>query len=560
MGCCNDTNAVVPAIGTPDAHSHVNYVKGMVLGVADYSQEFAYLIGRSEWMARDLLGYGTTSGLRVTVEDDGANGPRIHIAAGSALAPSGKMICVGRDQCGSIQSWLGKPENGRAVDARVSGSPPDPTITVYVTLCYRDCAIAPVPVPGEPCRSEEALMQPSRIADDYCLDFRLDPPEQWEADAIAAFSGWLDDIADEGPASPPLAEADWAPAIRAALNDITGAVEHTSPPPASPPIPPLPPGVTADDFDAFLRLAYRIWITEYRPLVMARACDGTGGAHDDCLLLAAITVPVSHVGTNAEAGWSVEGGISGISIDERRRPLIAPLHLVQTALGIMTEGDGGPLLSPPPGPPGPQGNPGDPGGIGPAGATGPQGPAGPQGPQGPQGEQGPPGTGGGGPAGPPGPEGPQGAVGPQGVPGEAGPAGPAGPTGPAGETGASGEQGATGPAGPIGPVGPAAADGPFRLRIEVGNGRIQLNEKLDVFVANKPSEVILPSAKDEATGGGKGRVFTIRDLNTRVTVRPQDNDTLPDAPNLNRFDFSENRAFTFISDGESRWFIIADKA
>jgi hypothetical protein len=560
MGCCNDTIAVVPTIGTPDPHQHVNYVKGMVLGVADYSQEFAYLIGRSEWMARDLIGYGTASGLRVTVEDDGSNGPRIHIAAGSALAPSGKMICVGRDQCGSIQGWLDKPENSRAVAARVSGSPPDPAITLYVTLCYRDCAIAPVPVPGEPCRSEEALMQPSRIADDYCLDFRLTAPEQWEADAIAAFSGWLDDIADVGPASPPLGEDQWAVAIRAALGIITGDVEDGSPPIGSPPIPPLPPGVSTDDFDAFLRLAYRIWITEFRPRVMARSCIGGGGTHDDCVLLAAITVAVSHVGTNAETGWKVEGLAADISIDERRRPLIAPLHLVQTALGIMTEGDGGALLSPPPGPPGPQGNPGDPGGVGPTGATGPQGPAGPQGPQGPQGEQGPPGAGGGGTVGPPGPEGP---AGPQGIPGETGPAGPAG------ENGAAGEQGATGPIGPVGPlgpqgpagpVGPAAGTGPFRLRIEIGNGRIQLNEKLDVFVANKPSEVILPLAKDEATGGGKGRVFTIRDLNTRVTVVPQDGDTLPDAPNLTRFDFSENRAFTFISDGDSRWIIIADKA
>ena len=531
MGCCNDTIAVVPVIGTPDPHAHVNYVKGMVLGVADYAQEHAYLIGRSEWMARDLVGYGTASGLAVTVEDDGMSGPRIHISAGSALAPSGRMICVGRDQCGTIEGWLSKADNARAVAARVSGSPPDPTVTLYVTLCSRDCAIAPVPVPGEPCRSEEALMQPSRIADDYCLDFRLDPPEQWEADAIAALSGWLDDIADVGPTSPPLAEVDWAPAIRAALGIITGDVEDGSPPIGSPPIPPLPPGVSTDDFDDFLRLAYRIWITEYRPRVIARSCAGEGGPHDDCVLLAAITVPVSHVGTNPETGWAVEGASADISIDERRRPLIAPLHLVQTALGIMTEGGGGTLLSPPPGPAGPQGaqgaqgetgSPGGSGGVGPQGATGPQGPAGPQGPQGIQGDQGPPGAGGAGTVGPAGPEGPQGSAGPQGVPGETGAAGPAGevgangqagpagengaigPAGPAGENGAPGEQGI---AGPVGPVGPAAAIGRFRLRIEVGNGNIQLNEKLDVFVADKPSVVTLPLAKDEPSGGGKGRAL-----------------------------------------------------
>ena len=56
MGCCNATTATVPAIGAPDPGQHVNFVKGMVLGVADYVQEHAYLIGRSEWMVRDLIG------------------------------------------------------------------------------------------------------------------------------------------------------------------------------------------------------------------------------------------------------------------------------------------------------------------------------------------------------------------------------------------------------------------------------------------------------------------------------------------------------------------------
>ena len=98
MACCNSTATLPSEIGTPDPHQHVNFVKGMVLGVADYVQEHAYLVGRSEWMARDLIGYGTAAGLAVTVEDDGSNGPRVRVSAGSAVAPSGKMICVGKDQ------------------------------------------------------------------------------------------------------------------------------------------------------------------------------------------------------------------------------------------------------------------------------------------------------------------------------------------------------------------------------------------------------------------------------------------------------------------------------
>ena len=130
MACCNATTATVPSVGAPDPGQHVNFVKGMVLGVADYVQEHAYLIGRSEWMVRDLIGYGTASGLAVRVEDDGTNGPRIHVSAGSAAAPSGRMICVGRDQCGSINGWLADPDHARKVAERTSGSPPSGAITL----------------------------------------------------------------------------------------------------------------------------------------------------------------------------------------------------------------------------------------------------------------------------------------------------------------------------------------------------------------------------------------------------------------------------------------------
>ena len=49
-----------------DPTKHVNYVKGMVLGVDDFTQEFEYLSGRDQWLARDLIGYGTVAGLKVS--------------------------------------------------------------------------------------------------------------------------------------------------------------------------------------------------------------------------------------------------------------------------------------------------------------------------------------------------------------------------------------------------------------------------------------------------------------------------------------------------------------
>lgn len=561
MGCCNATTATAPAIGAPDPGQHVNFVKGMVLGVADYVQEHAYLIGRSEWMVRDLIGYGTASGLAVRVEDDGANGPRVHITAGSAAAPSGKLICVGRDQCGSLKGWLSDPDNARRVAERTSGSPPADAIRLYLTLCHRDCAIAPVPVPGEPCRSEAALMQPSRIADDYCLDFRLDPPEQWEADAIAAFSAWLDDIADEGPGSPPLGPDEWANAVRAALDFITGDAEDSSPPPESPPLPPLPVGVAIDDYDAFLKLAYRLWITEYRPRVMARRCADPAGSEQDCVLLAALDVPLVHVGGDPASGWSVDGDAAAVIVEEGRRPLIAPLHLVQTALGILTDEDDN-WLSPPAGPPGPAGPQGDPGAAGEVGPMGPQGPIGPQGPAGPQGPEGPPGPPGGGGSppepGPPGPQGEPGPEGPPGPPGEPGAPGAQGLPGQPGLPGPQGDPGPQGPEGPQGPPGPAAGTGPFRLRTASVFGQVDLDERLDCVIVIEDAKIQLPSVRD----AGQGRSYYIKSL-APAEIAPADGEELEmlGVGQIGRAPIQLNRpqAIQLVADEErGRWLIISN--
>src|SRR5215510_11111179 len=128
MGCCNET-AIALTGSAPNPRQHVNYAKGMVLGVDDFTQEFAYLSGRQQWLARDVLGYGTLSGLRVQMEDAGTDGPRVRVGAGSALAPSGQLICVPSDQCCVLNRWLAKPENAAAIMQLVAGSPqPSPPI------------------------------------------------------------------------------------------------------------------------------------------------------------------------------------------------------------------------------------------------------------------------------------------------------------------------------------------------------------------------------------------------------------------------------------------------
>lgn len=90
------SQVAIPDVTPPDPTKHVNYNLGMVLGVDDFRQEFAYLSGRDKWMVRELIGYGTACGLRVTVEADGTTGKglRVEVAPGVAVSPQGQMIRV----------------------------------------------------------------------------------------------------------------------------------------------------------------------------------------------------------------------------------------------------------------------------------------------------------------------------------------------------------------------------------------------------------------------------------------------------------------------------------
>ncbi len=478
----------------PDPSKHVNFSVGMVLGVDDLTQEFTYHQNRDQWLARDLLGYGTVCGLRVSVDAD-AKGPRVLVTSGAALSPTGQLICVRPAQCAYINDWLtaNQPNLGDAL-----GSPPGTFLRLYLTLCYRDCPVDPVPIAGEPCRTEAELTAASRIVDDFKLDFRLTPPQQGEEDALRQFVEWLNffEIADgDGPF---LTLEEFEALVR-------GSLEHTGM--ASPPnfrfLSPLsPPGhgrIHTGDACEFLRAAYRIWVTEIRPLYHAicsakPGCCGDvkaeGPVIDECLLLAEIDVSLVSLGPGK--GFVVQH-VSDVVINERRRPFLIHLGLLQEMLlcgprkccggdGSGTSGPQGPrgfqglqgLTGPPgpqgppgspgppgppgppiPGPPGPQGIPGPPGAPGAPGAAGATGAAGAAGRTGAQGPAGPAG-----PVGPPGPPGPQGVQGPPGTQGLPGGAGPQGNQGPTGLQGLQGAQGLVGPQGPVGTQGPVGPAGP----------------------------------------------------------------------------------------------------
>jgi hypothetical protein len=316
-------------VAPPDPFRHVAYTPGMVLGAADFDQEFAYLAGHGRWAARALLGYGTACGLRVTTDTDAVTGPRVVVAPGTAVGPDGCLIRVTPAQCASLNAWLAKPENAAALVPRLLGSPPHNVLRLHVVLSYRERPTDPVPIAGEPCRSADLATAPSRLADDYRLELRLDPPGQTEEDAVRDFADWLAGLrVSEGP-GPFASRSEFEAAIRAAAH-LTGSPPFS--PPGSPPdflygSPPTTLRIKASDAPAFLRAAIRIWVTELRPLWLAAGQTAAGDPPaDGALLLAELDVPVVNVVLTGR--WKVDDA-TPVTVVEARRPVLAPLRLLQ---------------------------------------------------------------------------------------------------------------------------------------------------------------------------------------------------------------------------------------
>jgi hypothetical protein len=352
MGCCNEPVSTLTGV-PPDPSQHVNYARGMVLGVDDFVQEFAYLDGHTRWLAREAVGYGTVTGLRVHMENDGSNGPRLRVRAGSALMPNGKLVCVQADQCAVLNRWLAKPENA-AVVARLlhpTSPPMSPPalpapgdtglLKLYLRLCASECLTRPVPIPGEPCRSEDQLMADSRVADDFKLELHESAPSQVEEDALRDFVRWLQGSVQtvDGSPPPPSDESTWLEALRHAAQPWLAA-QDASPPPSPPAsfetlrdylFDSSPPGlqVAESDLADFLRVACRFWVTELRPMWAALRCHSAKQPDSGCVLLAQVRVNVKWVDGSPSGVWQVMGNASSVTLDESQRPILMPTRLLQ---------------------------------------------------------------------------------------------------------------------------------------------------------------------------------------------------------------------------------------
>jgi hypothetical protein len=336
------TRVGVPDLASADPSKHVRYTFGMLLGVDDLDQEFVYLSAKDRALARDLLGYGTVWGLTVSGDPDPADPEqraRVTVDRGVAVTPPGELVCVPATQCAYLAPWL-----RTHVDEVSAVQPGDGDLPMYVVLCYRERATDDVPIPGEPCRSEDELMAPSRLADDFSLELRLAPPPQCEEDAIRDFVAWLRavPIVDFGGSS----LADFQTGIRDA--SLLPTMSGTGSPPDDPGSPVgSPPGVgsppatcramsyppaaslaiPSDAVADYIRAAFRIWVTEIRPrwrLDIGCGSDDCGPDADArCLLLAELAVPVAW-----DSGTPIPGA-GQVLVREDERPYLVHERFIQ---------------------------------------------------------------------------------------------------------------------------------------------------------------------------------------------------------------------------------------
>lgn len=394
--------ATLPSLAPADPSKRVNYQSGMVLGVDDFDLEHAYLANRDEWQDRDLIGYGTARGLAVELPVPEAAGSHIvRVAPGVAVTPCGRLVCVHPTQCADLDAWVGE------LDSAIVGTPPT-DITAYLVLCYRECMTDEVPIPGEPCRSEDDLMAPSRIADDFKLELRLDPPPGLGGDEEAAIIDYVAflrelPVADAGSTLDDVLDAarGWFTIRFGPLDSPPGSPAGSPPPGSSPGSPPgsppsavvIPSGEHCDYMEALLRL----WTVELRPVVRptsekdcGEGCGGDCGcgcggrctepsAHysdpcEDTVLLAELTIPVV---AGAGSGSAIDPGLL-VTKDESRRPFVLSLRMVQELASCGGSGEQGPK--------GEKGDKGDPG------QNGEKGTPGTNGANGSKGEKGDPGV------------------------------------------------------------------------------------------------------------------------------------------------------------------------
>lgn len=340
-----------------DPLKRVNYTFGLVLGVDEFQQEQTYFLSKDRSHYRLAHGYGTIRGLQVQVVT--TPDLEVQVSPGVAISPAGQEIHVPQLMCAKLNDWLSN--NQAQLAGLVDSSQP---LSLCLVLGYRECATDTVPVPGEPCRTQQDAMAPSHLADSFqlklCLnaDWLTSPPmspasnglqtsglccrpRQREENATRRFGELLHRIRITDNALVFTQEADLENLVRT-IETLEGPCTPPSSPPSSPPgsPPSSPPGsppwdtgpiyLATETAPEFLRAAFRVWVTEVLPAIAAKNAQ-SGCACDPSLLLAELQFSINN-------NWQVTGPVT---IDESCRPILVETRLLQECLINEITGEAG---------------------------------------------------------------------------------------------------------------------------------------------------------------------------------------------------------------------------
>jgi hypothetical protein len=292
--------APAPSEQVLDARKRVNYLLGLVLGEDEFRQEQLYFRERDQLGGRALHGYGTVAGLRVT-----ADAGEVTVAAGLAIDPAGRFVCVPAKQCAQLPAWLRRHDD--QVRARLPSAGQLPaTLPLHVLLCYRDCETDRVPLPSDPCRSEQDSMAPSRVTESFELKLALDAPEPVGEVSAGRLARFLDQLIED------LHPVETSPPE---LSPPDGSPPDGSPPDGSPPEPTLPIGIEE------LRARLRAWVVRLRPEVRDdNAC--LSAPAEACVPLARLELTVDDTASGLEL-------LGAPTVVEDDRPVVLSTRFLQ---------------------------------------------------------------------------------------------------------------------------------------------------------------------------------------------------------------------------------------
>ena len=289
-------------------------------------------------MSRVGHGIGTATGLHVTAARPIAAPAdvEVRVEPGICFDQGGRAVVVRSPQCARVGAWLAAAE----LAALANGQPspldvhrrPSGDVTLAVVASYAECLDGLVPLPGNPCGSDDEVTAPSRIRDSWNLELRWDPPPMAQWDGVRRLADLLLPVELQD-GSPLGSDED---ALAAHIRALAAGA-----PPAAVPLPAVPVLPRTGARAALDRLL-TIWITEVRPTLLPSSITPAG---DPAVLLSTVTVIPPEPFDPANPAI-----VTFTAPDDDGRPYLAPTQLIQELLqlgaGVTTVLTGSPIQQP----------------------------------------------------------------------------------------------------------------------------------------------------------------------------------------------------------------------